>query len=67
VLSTLLKAAPRLEVRLLMPVTLNRWLALAEPETGGIRDMFEEQWRELRRIGAELERVTIVDEKLPSA
>jgi hypothetical protein len=67
VLSALLAAAPRLEVRLLLPATLDCWIQLRQSDDAEHRDVFEQQWWEMQRMGAELERVTIVNWEPPSA
>ena len=61
VLSALLTAAPHLEVELLMPATLDRWTALRPSAAAQDHAASEQQWRELQRMGAEMERVTVVD------
>ena len=66
VLSALLTSAPQLEVRLLMPATLDRWLTRGQSDGVG-RAMSEQQWREFQRMGAVMERVIIVDEEPHSA
>ena len=66
VLSSLLVAAPQLEVRLLMPATLERWLALGHSIPVG-RAVIEQQWRELQRMAAEMERVSVAGWQPPSA
>ena len=59
----LLTAAPRLEVRLEIPASMDGWRGsdgyrrLAA--TASDRKDMEDQWRELQRMGAELERVII--------
>jgi len=59
-LSALLAAVPQIEVRLIMPAALDGWLALGQSIEAG-RALIEQQWRELQSMGAELERVTVVD------
>ena len=60
----LLTAAPRLEVRLGIPASMDGWLGsdgyrrLAATESD--RKEMDDQWRELQCMGAELERVTVV-------
>jgi hypothetical protein len=66
VLRALLTAAPQLEVRLLVPATLERWLAVGQSAGGGVA-VFEQQWRELQSVAAELDRVTVVNWEPPSA
>ena len=60
-LSALLASAPQLEVRLLLPTTFDRWLALRQPDSAEDHAASEQQWRELQRMGAELDRVSLVD------
>jgi hypothetical protein len=70
VLSALLTAAPQLEVRLLMPATFDRWLALGQSAIVPFTPtpaMMKQQWRELQRMAAEMDRVTVVDWEPPSA
>ena len=60
-LSELLAANPQLEVRLLLPAaTIRRWWAL-----GGLvreeRSWFRQDWRELKRMVARTERITLVE------
>jgi len=66
-LRSLLTAAPRFEVQLLMPASHERWLALSQ-SAGGTRAeyVYEQQWRELQRLAVELERVTIDNWEPPS-
>ena len=67
VLSALLAAAPQLEVRLLMPATLGGWLSLHAFASVKHHAVFAHRWRELKRMGAEMERVTVVDQEPHSA
>ena len=60
VLSALLTAAPLLEVRLLLPATIDLWL-MWDYLIGEDRAVIEQQWRELQHMAVELERVTIVN------
>ena len=52
-------AAPQLEVQLLLPATLDRWL---ESYRAIIGVSVEQQWLELQRMAADSERVTVVEE-----
>lgn len=65
-LQLLLVVAPQLEVRLLMPASLDRWLSIGctcgRPRLGHDFARFEEEWRDMQRAAAELDRVTIVDD-----
>ena len=44
-----------------MAAALDRWLALEPSPCEVQRTIFEQQWREFQRMGAELERVSVVD------
>jgi hypothetical protein len=63
-LQSLLAAAPRLEVRLEMAVPIDEWRSSCwyEQSSASQREEVERQWRELQRVGADLERVTIVNQ-----
>jgi len=63
VLTALLTATPQLEVRLLLPASLERWTALVQ-SVGLFKPtpaMMQRQWGELQRMAAESECVTVVD------
>jgi hypothetical protein len=60
VLDQLLTAAPLLEVRLQSAASLEEWRGCWTPSVlAADRERIDDQWRELQRIGAEMERVTI--------
>ena len=64
VLTALLAAAPKLEVRLLLPATFDRWVAHGQSPAVLFKPtaaMMKRQWHELQRMAAELDRVTVVD------
>lgn len=61
VLSALLTGAPQLEVRLLMPATLDRWLTVSRSVGEFAKILYEQQWCELQRMSVEMDRVTVVD------
>ena len=61
-LSALLTVSPRLEVQLCLAATLDRWLAQRRPaDVAHYRAVFEQQWCELKRMTAEMDRVTDAD------
>ena len=54
-LTTLLAAAPHLEVRLLLPPCLDRWLETNRWAAADTRAKYEEQWHKLHLMAAELD------------
>jgi len=63
---TLLTAAPRLEVRLLLSASLDRWMALGQSMQVD-HSVFKRQRRQLRRAAAVLDRVAVIDWEPPYA
>ena len=65
-LRQLLTASPRLEVRLEAGASIETWRHTCyDPNITALqREQLDEQWRELQRMGAEMERVTVVDADL---
>jgi hypothetical protein len=69
VLYQLLTAAPRLEVLLEVAASIEEWCdyfwyqqdVFFSDEPAAYREQLDEQWRELQRMGAEMERVTVVE------
>jgi hypothetical protein len=62
-LRQLLAAAPLLQVRLEVPASIETWrkaFCCTHEQTSAQREL-DEQWRELQRLGAEMERVTVVE------
>ena len=62
-LRQLLAAAPLLQVRLEVPASIETWckaFCYTHEQTSAQREL-DEQWRELQRLGAEMERVTVVE------
>jgi len=62
-LRQLLTAAPRLEVRLQMAATVEKWRKCFwySGTTVSQRKQMDDQWSELQRMGMEMERVTVVE------
>jgi hypothetical protein len=62
-LHSLLTAAPLLQVRLAAVASLEEWCEQFwyEESSASQREQIDQQWRDLMRMGAEMERVTIVE------
>jgi len=63
-LRRLLAAAPLLAVRLELAASIDEWRSSTSHRRGSAADrqQIDEQWRQLQRMGADLERVTIADQ-----